>query len=546
MKKFILIAIVLITAIGILSISSCKRNGVADPERIGPAGFRIIMSGAANPATLYIPESEPTVSALITVTAKNNDATPVVGKKVVFQTGYYGYFNNYQISDVRTTDSTGTAQVTFYIPQYSNIKTTVSDTITVTLVDDGRLDSSHGQISDSIPIRIVPYMQQGFIVQGHCYTPAGNGVSGIVVNMTGSEGSATATMVTHSGGRYEFYVAGGWTGEVTAASETYSFNPESYTFDVNNPINLDTYGLDFVAELSVGNTIGTDLSTWTVPVQGGVQVVNVFNLTGDSSLSYMVIPSTQWMQISTSSGSTPGSFTITVGENTTGSTRDGSIDVVDSETGTTVTLEINQLANEVSSEATISVDRNSLTFPDTGSTETITVYNGTSSDSINYIISANESWIELSLLSGNTESTFDVVVASHSGAARTGTITVTATDTGILNPTVTISVNQEGGPELTVTPSTISASATAGERFTVSLVNSGTSDVIDWYMTNTDSWLGVEPTGGLTDGTADIIVQSANPSSVPRQGKVTFTGTVIRDGVSITLSTEVIVTQAGS
>ena len=123
-KTFLLYFIFFILVIGFISNTSCKRRSNEDPVMGGPSGFRIILSGTANPSTLYVPTSEPAVSSLITVTALNNDGTPASGRNIVFQVDIYGYFENYQITDIRETNSSGVATITYYIPPGTCIRGT--------------------------------------------------------------------------------------------------------------------------------------------------------------------------------------------------------------------------------------------------------------------------------------------------------------------------------------------------------------------------------------------------------------------------------------
>ena len=100
-RSFFRYFMVFMLFLGLLSVTSCKRNKVADPDVQGPAGIRIILSGTANPSTLYVPRTEPAVFSNIRVTALNNNGTPAANKDVIFQENGYGYFENYEISAVR-------------------------------------------------------------------------------------------------------------------------------------------------------------------------------------------------------------------------------------------------------------------------------------------------------------------------------------------------------------------------------------------------------------------------------------------------------------
>jgi hypothetical protein len=499
----------------------------------GPAGFRIILSGTANPSTIYVPESLPAAPSVITVTALKNDGSPVVGKDVIFQEkSGFGYFDNYQISDVRTTDGSGVARINYFIPPSANVKGNVITYITAILVDDGRLDSSLSQVRDDIPINIIPYKIEGVIIHGHIRTPAGNGVGEVAVEMLGTDGHASDVTVTRPSGSYEFYVIAGWYGTITPSKAGYTFVPVNYEFTDQNPVLMDIMNLDFTAIIDAGNNLAVDLSTWDVGPEGGTQVVNVYNSTGDSSISYLVVPNASWLTVTPSSGSTPGSFTILADENKTGEDRDSTVTVVPTDAqGAEVTITVTQSGTEVSSDATLAVDleNRTLNLADDAIAEEdariINVYNSTTDEPIDFLIAPDESWIHVTATSGTTDATFGVYVDANTGGARPGTITLTATSTGVSNPTLTITVNQEAGGSIAVTPTTVTASAAGNESFTINVYNATNSDVLDWTVTNDETWIKITPTSGQTGETFIVTVQGPNPSPAVRSGVITVTDT---------------------
>jgi hypothetical protein len=541
-KKSILFYFLLcIVILGLINISSCKRSKVTNPDVTGRAGFRIILSGVANPSTLYVPQSLPAVSSLITATALNNDGTPVANHRIIFQTELYGYFENYQISDTRMTNSSGVAQITFFIPPGSNIAASVLTNIYATLVDDGRLDNTTAQVQDTIPIIIHPYLQSGLIIHGHIRTPDGNGVGEVAVDMTGDGGNISAVTTTRPSGSYEFYVPGGWYGIIKPDATGYTFVPTQRTYSSLNPVSTDLWNEDFVAMFVSGNTLTADVTQWSVPAAGGTQVVNVTNATGDAAISYTITPDSPWITVSPSSGVTPGSFVITVEENLTGDTRSGSITIVANDTESSdVVINIDQDGTDVSGDAVLTVDRQTINIDGAGGTETINVYNSGSSESIDYIVTSNDSWLTPSTTSGSTDDTLDITIDPNTDVARTGTVTLTATSTGVQNPTITITVNQEAGASIAVSPASYNATSAAGETFTVTVTNPTNSDVLTWTAANADSWISVVPdTGDTNNGTFTVTIQSANPTSNVRTGTITLTA-------SNGATAEVKVYQAGS
>jgi hypothetical protein len=324
--------------------------------------------------------------------------------------------------------------------------------------------------------------------------------------------------VTRASGSYEFYVTRGWSGTITPESENFTFTPEEYTF---GGLYSDQYGVDFIAQFTGTDALATDITDWSVPTQGGTQLVNVYNISGNFSISYLVLPDHNWIHVSPSSGNTPGSFTITVDENTTGDDRTGTVTITATDGSSQVTINITQSSYDVGSDATLSVDRTSLNVEDEETKETINVYNSTSGDTIDFIVTTNDSWITVDPMSGSTDTTIEITIEQNTGTARTGTVTITATTSGVLNPTVTITITQEAGASLAVDVTSRNVLA-AGETFTVHVTNPTSSESIGYSITNPDTWVKATPETGTTPGQFDVIV-SANGTGFPRNSVITIT-----------------------
>jgi hypothetical protein len=520
-RSFFRYFMVFMLFLGLLSVTSCKRNKVTDPDVQGPAGFRIILSGTANPSTLYVPRTEPAVFSHITVTALNNNGTPAANKDVIFQENGYGYFENYEISTVRKTDASGVVNMTYFIPPGASIKAELLARVYITLVDDGRLDSSSGQIFDSIPILVIPYMTEGVVLHGHVLTPAGNGVGEVTVELLGEDDNVSGVTVTRSSGSYEFYVPGGWYGSIQPTHESYSFTPEAYTFTSANPVYSDRDGLDFVAIFAGGNTLMTDISTWAVGAEGGSTMINVINGTGDATIGYIVVPNNEWLHVMPSSGSTPGSFQIDADPNTTGLDRDGTILISAIDTvSASVTITVNQSSTDVSGDSTIAVDRSHFDVPNYGigsaAAEWFTVYNSGSADPLNFSVTRSADWI----IPGSTNGVTDVVmlfsVSPNTGIERSGYLLMTPIDSGVSNPNgVKVTITQDAGPSLAVDIASKSVGA-AGEIFNVWISNPTDGSVpLSYTLTNADTWLKANPEIGSVPAQITIDV-NPNATGVSR------------------------------
>ncbi|MDQ1353706.1 MAG: trimeric autotransporter adhesin [Acidobacteriota bacterium] len=461
-KSTVIYLFIFLLFMGFLSSISCKRNSQGDPNMKPPAGYRVILSGTANPSSLYVPRTAPAVSSHITVTAKNNDGTPVTGKTVVFQAGNYGYLDGNQLSDVRTTNSSGVAEINFYIPPAAPVSMTETVYISATLVDETGLDNTYAQVYDVIPIQVIPYVNQGFLITGHVYTPALVGIGEVVVQLKGDEGHASGTTVSLlPTGEYGFYVAPGWYGSIIAGADTgettpdagwagitaaseYTFTPTEYP--IASGVSTNIYNLDFIAtETTVTNKLSTDILTWDAPNSGGSQVVNVYNLSKEAQIAYAAIPNINWLTVSPSSGTTPGNFTMTASENTTTATRSGKVTITATNTlSAEVVITVTQLVSDVT--PSLAATPADIYVPASGNVKyTVTVSNPTTDDVLNWTLDSDATWLGIKPTSGDTlhNDEFEVKIqgANPSSSDRVGKIYITATENGAV---AIVKVRQQG------------------------------------------------------------------------------------------------------
>ncbi len=536
-KKNTILYLTVLTVLlmGLLGMSSCKRSAPQDPTMQGPAGFRVILSGTANPSTLYVPENQPAVSSVITVTALNNDGTPVANSKVVFKVEKWGYLDNSQISDIRTTNSSGVATINYYIPARQNVGGDGYDYVEVTLVDDGRLDtasSTFSHVRDRIPIRIIPYAKSAFRIHGHIMTPSGNGIGEIPVSLVSGDESGSVHTVTRPSGSYEFYVYSGWYGTITPTSSNYTFTPAEYTFVETYPVLSNLEGMDFIGSMSAGNLLAVTPAQWSPTADASSYSFNVVNKSGDSSISYIILSSTEWLSVSPSSGATPGSFTASTTLNDTVAARSASITISSVDTQTSeATVAVSQAVGSTA-PATLAVSPTTYNAPSAGDSDvTIGVANSANDDAINYIVSTNVSWITLSAGSGTTggtSSSFTIDISANTDAdSRTGTITVTAQGSDVSGSPQTVTVTQDGTStgalDLVVSQDRfVIPSTQTGALDTITVSTNYASDVF-WYVENSDSWISVTPMSGSTasgSNTLVISVQTTNTTGSDRTGTV--------------------------
>lgn len=448
---------------GLLSSISCKKNSQSDPSMKPGAGFRISLSGTANPSTLYIPEKD-TVHSQITVTALYNDGTPVSNKRVLFESLGYGYLDNNQVSDIRTTNDSGVAEINFFISANAPVSMTETTYVSAVLIDDGGLETSYSRVFDYISIQLIPYQTLGYLLTGHVYTQAMVGIGEVVVRLSGEAGHSSATTVSFlPSGEYAFYVSPGWYGSIQAgtgseetppdagwtgimASEDYTYTPTEYTIDVAVPVTGNRYNLDFIATpTSVVDKLATDILTWDVEGEGGSQLVNVYNLSKEAQIAYLAIPNVNWLSVSPSSGTTPGSFTMTADENTGHASRSGKITIAATNTSSTeVVITVTQLTGGVS--PSLAATPSDIYVPASGNVKyTVTVSNATTNEVLNWTLDSDATWLGIKPTSGDTShnNEFEVKVqgANPSSSDRVGKIYITDTKYGSV---AIVKVRQQG------------------------------------------------------------------------------------------------------
>ena len=134
----------------------------------------------------------------------------------------------------------------------------------------------------------------------------------------------------------------------------------------------------------------------------------------------------------------------------------------------------------------------------------------------------------MSPTSGSNNGSITVTVTENTGAQRTGTVTVTATCGTVQNITVT----QAAPCNLTVSPTSLSFTSSAGSQ-NVSVTSNST-----WNVTDDASWITVSPTSGSNNGSITVSVTSN--TGAERTGTITVTTTcgtfqtiaVMQEGIS--------------
>jgi len=231
MKKYKLVALVLLSLFLMINTSTCKRNNVTDPGNPGPTGRSITLSGSAEPDTIALPTPN---HALITIRATRYDPDapdpygPANNEKIVLQPGAYGRFDEYNTYETvsKYTNSSGIVTWKYIIPPANSPRISTTDYIKAILVDEQ--DPNDTSNSLLVPVNIIPFKEQDYII-----------ISGIIEDQFSSkkignvivELSTGATYKTGSRGKYSFTISGGktlgWYGTITPNKDGATFIPTS-------------------------------------------------------------------------------------------------------------------------------------------------------------------------------------------------------------------------------------------------------------------------------------------------------------------------------
>jgi hypothetical protein len=332
MKKYYYIILISVLFIGLLGSFSCKRSSVSDPDANGNSGFKIFLSGTADPSTLYVPFNAPAVYSFITVRATNGDGTPVAFNNIVFQQfgdALYGYFGNKKLSMTSRTNENGMATITYNIPAGTDITSDMTMYVKATLVDDNRVDNSIAEYTDMIPIKLIAYEQQQVVlIRGKVKLEDGSTLTGAII-----EGTNNGGVVICGSNGYKLTVPLGYSGTVTPTLNNYSFYPSSYTYDT---LTTTMYDQDFIAVPTSFNIMvspGSVTFDNTVNNTDGVDTVEItFSVSTTNSITAYILRTDDWIYTSadviTTSGSTPNAATFYVGTsqaNTIGANRIGTV-----------------------------------------------------------------------------------------------------------------------------------------------------------------------------------------------------------------------------
>jgi len=269
------------------------------------------------------------------------------------------------------------------------------------------------------------------------------------------------------------------------------------------------------------------------------QTVTISN-TGGGTLNWNASDNATWLTVSPASGTGNGAVTLTA---TTGTLTAGSYPAVVtmSATGaTTVTVPVTFTVTAAPVPPAIGASPTSFSFTATqgGSNpaaQTLNISN-TGGGTLSWTASDNATWLTLSpgTGTGNGTVTLSAVTGTLTPATYTGTVTLSG-GTGVTSVTIPVSFTVAAAPAISISPSSLSYTATQGAANPASQSLAVSSNQT-WTASDNASWLTVTPTSGSNNGTITVSVNTATAVLGANTATITATGGGITKTVTVTLT----------
>jgi len=190
--------------------------------------------------------------------------------------------------------------------------------------------------------------------------------------------------------------------------------------------------------------------------------------------------------------------------------------------------------------------------------QTVTVSN-TGSGTLSWTAAESASWLSVSPASGNltggSSSALSITVstAGLSVGSQNAPIVISASGATNTPQTITISLSVTGQPVLSLSPTSLSFSATQGganpATKTLNVANTGTG-TLNWSASDNATWLSVNPATGSTTTAATSVTVSINTAGLTANtynAVITVSGTgVATQTIPVTLTVSPIATQSAT
>lgn len=231
-----------------------------------------------------------------------------------------------------------------------------------------------------------------------------------------------------------------------------------------------------------------------------------------SNTDWKVTSNEDWLSFSSSSGNGNNTLTINASVNSKTTARNGIVTFTYGSNTTTISI-----YQEPEPEYLTLSSYDPIKFGLYGGSETLTI-----TSNVDWKISCNESWLNLSTTSGSGSGILKLSVDENK--------TVGTRDASVIiyysNTSATIKVSQEG-LNFSYTPSSLSTFASLGDTQYVSITSN-----VDWKVSSSETWLSVTPTSGHGDRVLTITAK-VNNTSYSRNATVTFTSDAGNSSLSI-------------
>jgi all-beta uncharacterized protein/BACON domain-containing protein len=248
----------------------------------------------------------------------------------------------------------------------------------------------------------------------------------------------------------------------------------------------------------------------TIPAGGGTTTITV---TAPTGCAWSAQADAAWVRLTSgTTGTGSGSVTYMVGSNAGTTARSASIVVA----GQTVKVTQQAAVPIPPVTCSVTVSPRDVTIPASGAnSSSISV---TAASSCEWSAGSDSAWISLTgRTSGTGNATVTFSVASNTGAARSGELTI---------GDKTVPVNQlaaTGACSSTVTPLTISIAAAGSTGTSVSVTSSG---ACAWTAASNASWISIA-SGGSGSGNGTVTIAIAANSGAARSGTLTIAGQMV-------------------
>ncbi len=280
---------------------------------------------------------------------------------------------------------------------------------------------------------------------------------------------------------------------------------------------------------------------WNVTNSGGTSpVVSVTNgNTSTSPIQYTISESVSWLTISSTGGTTPGSFTVTAESNPSDVKRTGTITIQSVATGvlgSPATFTVTQDNATQSGKPLLSVSQTTWVPPAGGGTSaSVSVTNGslTNSSAIPFTAISDATWLTVTPAFGATPASLTLTASpNNTSMTRFAVVRIAASISDVEGSPTSIQITQPpsttDAPVLSVSPSVVivPSDGHSGVRIDITNTSSTNPSNINYSIEDQVTWITASAANGTTPGVVNL--QMAPNTGVARTGAIS----IIANGAS--------------